>query len=206
MSERIFLFSNAIIMLIFRVRFQENWLIVSFFARYPVHDESYGKHGQDMKAALFLCNPELSINATQAEINQPIVSRRLKKARLLMFVGWIRYDWSNSHIRCSSHTLTRTPTTMDCSRPTDLLTSYAASITFDFFISFHFSALFSSMILLIRYNHRWWEPVLVEFRCLLIFLKTVPYMWMQNSTMVYLGGDRLERSSRHKTNSSKLGK
>lgn len=38
-----------------------------------VHDESYGKHGQDMKAALFLCNPELSINASQAEISQPIV-------------------------------------------------------------------------------------------------------------------------------------
>ncbi|KAL7096042.1 hypothetical protein ACP275_10G059400 [Erythranthe tilingii] len=37
------------------------------------HDESYGKQGQDMKAALFLCNPELSINASQAEINQPIV-------------------------------------------------------------------------------------------------------------------------------------
>ncbi|KAH6828517.1 hypothetical protein C2S53_013765 [Perilla frutescens var. hirtella] len=36
-----------------------------------VHDESYGKHGQDMKAAaLFLCNPELSVNASQAEINQ----------------------------------------------------------------------------------------------------------------------------------------
>ncbi|KAI3443588.1 hypothetical protein Pfo_000253 [Paulownia fortunei] len=38
-----------------------------------VHDESYGKHGQDMKAALFLCNPELSIIASQAEISQPIV-------------------------------------------------------------------------------------------------------------------------------------
>lgn len=39
-----------------------------------VHDESYGKrHGQDMKAALYLCNPELSVNASQAEISQPIV-------------------------------------------------------------------------------------------------------------------------------------
>ncbi|XP_020553571.1 nuclear transcription factor Y subunit A-3 isoform X3 [Sesamum indicum] len=38
-----------------------------------VHDDSYGKHGQDMKAAMFLCNPELSINASQPEISQPIV-------------------------------------------------------------------------------------------------------------------------------------
>ncbi|KAL0308453.1 UNVERIFIED_CONTAM: Nuclear transcription factor Y subunit A-8 [Sesamum radiatum] len=38
-----------------------------------VHDDSFGKHGQDMKAALFLCNPELSINASQSEISQPIV-------------------------------------------------------------------------------------------------------------------------------------
>ncbi|KAK6120381.1 hypothetical protein DH2020_045861 [Rehmannia glutinosa] len=39
-----------------------------------VQDESYGKHGQDMKAALFLHNPEeLSINASQPEISQPIV-------------------------------------------------------------------------------------------------------------------------------------
>ncbi|KAL3644399.1 hypothetical protein CASFOL_012331 [Castilleja foliolosa] len=32
-----------------------------------------GKHGRDMKAALFLHNPELSTNASQAEISQPIV-------------------------------------------------------------------------------------------------------------------------------------
>lgn len=38
-----------------------------------VHEESYHKHGQDMKAALFMCNSELPINASQAEINQPIV-------------------------------------------------------------------------------------------------------------------------------------
>ncbi|KAL8464342.1 hypothetical protein ACS0TY_034026 [Phlomoides rotata] len=38
-----------------------------------VHDESYHKHGQDMKAALFMCNPELPVIASQAEINQPIV-------------------------------------------------------------------------------------------------------------------------------------
>ncbi|XP_057766720.1 nuclear transcription factor Y subunit A-3-like isoform X2 [Salvia miltiorrhiza] len=38
-----------------------------------VHDESYGKHGQHMKGGLFLCNPELSINVSHAEITQPIV-------------------------------------------------------------------------------------------------------------------------------------
>ncbi|PIN19850.1 CCAAT-binding factor, subunit B (HAP2) [Handroanthus impetiginosus] len=43
------------------------------------HDESFGKNGQDPRAALFLCNPELSINASQAEISQPIVSCCLEK-------------------------------------------------------------------------------------------------------------------------------
>ncbi|KAL6558643.1 hypothetical protein OROMI_018993 [Orobanche minor] len=36
-----------------------------------VHDESYGKHGQDMKAALFVHNPVSSMNVSQAEISQP---------------------------------------------------------------------------------------------------------------------------------------
>lgn len=36
-----------------------------------VHDENYGKHGQDMN--LFLCNPEMSANASQAETTQPVV-------------------------------------------------------------------------------------------------------------------------------------
>ncbi|XP_047947018.1 nuclear transcription factor Y subunit A-3-like isoform X1 [Salvia hispanica] len=38
-----------------------------------VHDESYGKHGQEMKGGLFLGNPELSINTPHAEMTQPIV-------------------------------------------------------------------------------------------------------------------------------------
>lgn len=55
-----------------------------------VHDESYGKrHGQDMKAALYLCNPELSVNASQAEMSQPIVSCLLY---ILMFLVLARFD------------------------------------------------------------------------------------------------------------------
>ncbi|KAL6548121.1 hypothetical protein OROHE_009183 [Orobanche hederae] len=38
-----------------------------------VHDESYGKHGQNMKADLFLHNPISSMNVSQAEISQPIL-------------------------------------------------------------------------------------------------------------------------------------
>ncbi|KAG8376192.1 hypothetical protein BUALT_Bualt09G0037600 [Buddleja alternifolia] len=37
-----------------------------------VHEETYGKHAHT-KPALFLCNPELSTNASQAEISQPIM-------------------------------------------------------------------------------------------------------------------------------------
>lgn len=56
-----------------------------------VHDEgSYGKQGQEMKGGLFLCNPELSINASQAEITQPIVScRRLNTADDTVDVCWL---------------------------------------------------------------------------------------------------------------------
>lgn len=36
-----------------------------------VHEESYGKSGQD-KAAMFMSNPEVSVNVCQAEITQPI--------------------------------------------------------------------------------------------------------------------------------------
>ncbi|KAL6554926.1 hypothetical protein OROGR_006184 [Orobanche gracilis] len=38
-----------------------------------IHHESYGKHGQDMKAALFLHNPVSYMNVSQAEISQPIL-------------------------------------------------------------------------------------------------------------------------------------
>ncbi|KAI3447185.1 hypothetical protein Pfo_003850 [Paulownia fortunei] len=38
-----------------------------------VHNDSYGKHGQYVKPALFLCNPEFSINASQAEVSQPML-------------------------------------------------------------------------------------------------------------------------------------
>ncbi|GER56924.1 nuclear transcription factor Y subunit A3 [Striga asiatica] len=37
------------------------------------HDENYTRHSRDMRAALFLPNPELSMNVTQPEISQPVV-------------------------------------------------------------------------------------------------------------------------------------
>lgn len=58
----------------------------------------------------------------------------------------------------------------------------------------------------IRYKRSWWRPPLGGFHYLLIFLRMVPYMSMQNSIMEYSEGDKHGLSWRRKTNLSKLGK
>lgn len=73
--------------------FYETALLLVFLD--SAHDESYRKNGHDMKAAgLFLCNPELSINASQAEISQPMVRCGLKRVAsfFLLIRIWSYYS------------------------------------------------------------------------------------------------------------------